>query len=82
MIKEEVRLAEEISNYLRKNPGAGDTLDGITTWWLEPGKTKPRVKKVTTAMEILIKKGLVRKRQIPCGAAIYKTASIQEADRE
>lgn len=82
MIEEVVRLAEEISNYLRKNPGAGDTLEGITTWWLKPGKCSPPVKEVTTAMEILIKKGLVRKRQTLGGASIYKAASIREADRE
>lgn len=81
MMKEEVKLAEEISNYLRKNPGAGDTLEGITTWWLKPGKTKPPVKKTAAALEILVKKGLIRKRSIPGGDTIYKAASARETAR-
>jgi hypothetical protein len=76
MIKEEVRLAEEISNYLCKNPDAGDTPEGIKTWWLEPGESEPRVENITAAMEILVKKGLVRKRQLHGGDVLYKKASM------
>jgi hypothetical protein len=81
MIKEQVKLAEEISNYIRRNPGAGDTLEGITTWWLKPGKTKPPVKKTAAALEILVKKGLIRKRQIQGGTTLYKAASARETAR-
>ncbi len=82
MIKEEVRLAEEISNYLRKNPGAGDTLEGITTWWLDLEQGKQSVRKVTAAMEILMDKGLIRKRRIPGGTILYKSNMKRKEKKE
>ncbi|NIM10346.1 MAG: hypothetical protein GTO45_00015 [Candidatus Aminicenantes bacterium] len=76
MIKEEQKLSEKILDYFRKNPGAGDTPEGIKTWWLEPGESEPPVENITAAMEILVKKGLVRKRQLHGGDVLYKKGSM------
>jgi hypothetical protein len=78
MIKEQEILGEKIMGYLRRNPNAGDTTEGIATWWLGQGKTQPPVQQVADVLEILTRKGLIRKRQLHGGAAIYKSLRRKE----
>ncbi len=42
MIKEQEKPAEKILDHLHRNPHAGDTIEGITTWWLESAQGKIR----------------------------------------
>lgn len=70
MDKDEV--ARKIMNYLRKHPDAGDTLEGITKWWLQLEKIDESVKDVSIVIEGLIKKGLVKKEELQGGKAYYK----------
>jgi hypothetical protein len=76
MIKEEQKLSEKILDYLHKHPGAGDTLKGISSWWLDMNINEPSVEKVNNALEILVKKGHIRKRQLHGGAVLYKNARV------
>ena len=76
MIKEEQKLSEKILDYLHKHPGAGDTLEGITTWWLDMNTNESSVEKVNHALEILVKKGHIRKRQLQGGVVLYKKGSM------
>lgn len=48
-----------ILEYLRKNPNAQDTQDGILQWWLTELPTKPRDATVKKALEDLVRAGLL-----------------------
>lgn len=65
-------IARMILDYLRKNPDANDTLEGISKWWLKLEKTDIAVDEVSTALDSLIKEGLIEKQTIPGNNAIYK----------
>lgn len=68
--KEEI--AEKILAYLEKNPKGGDTLEGISGWWLESIKINKSVDEVSQAIECLVKKGLVVRSEVKGGRPIYK----------
>ena len=68
--KEEI--AKKILDYLRKNPDAGDTLEGITSWWLESERVEHAVDEVTEALNILLKKGAVIKIRYKSATDIYR----------
>ena len=46
-----------IMEYLRQNPNAQDTQDGILQWWLTELPTKPRDATVKKALEDLVRAG-------------------------
>jgi hypothetical protein len=45
--------------YLRENPRAMDTLEGITTWWLPRQQIRFDVERVWHALELLKARGVV-----------------------
>jgi hypothetical protein len=51
-------LALSILSYLQKNPGAKDTLDGISQWWVTGRSAEGRVSEVATAIDLLLSKDL------------------------
>ncbi len=61
-----------ILNYLRKNPDAGDTLEGISKWWLEYEKIDLAMEEVAVVLEKLIKEGKVKRQIINEDNPIYK----------
>jgi len=64
--------SEMILNYLRKNPDAGDTLEGITRWWLEQEKIEISVDRAVEALESLVQKGEIRVQKVKGGSTFYK----------
>ena len=64
--------SKRIISYLHKHPDAGDTLEGITRWWLGFEKIDESVKDVSIVIEGLIKKGLVKKEELQGGKVFYK----------
>ena len=52
-------VSEEILEYLRNNPDASDTLEGITEWWLLNQRINYEMKKVEAAILKLVKHGWV-----------------------
>lgn len=70
MDKDEV--ARKIMNYLHKNPAAGDTLEGITKWWIQSECVEQSVKKVADVLEKLVKEGLVKKHDIRGSSPLYR----------
>ena len=71
-IKEEI--SKKILNYLEKNPDAGDTLKGITKWWLDAERVDFAVDEVTEVLDELLEKGLLTKIKYENGTAVYKLA--------
>lgn len=61
MNEKQDEITTMILNYLQKHPEAGDTVEGITRWWLEFERVEQNVGKVASALERLIEKGLLRK---------------------
>ncbi len=67
-------IAKLILNYLHKNPDAGDTLKGISRWWLEYEKIDSAMEEVAEALESLIKEGKVKRQVILGKNPIYVVA--------
>lgn len=65
-------IARMILDYLRKNPDAGDTLEGITRWWLHSEKIESLVDDVSIALESLIKEGIIERQMINGDNPIYR----------
>lgn len=65
-------FSQMILNYLQKNPGAGDTVEGIVTWWLEQERIERVVDEVAKALESLVQRGAVRVHKTQYGTSIYK----------
>ena len=69
-IKEEI--SKQILSYLEKNPDAGDTLEGITKWWLESERVDQAVDDIAEALNLLLEKGAVIKTKCKKGSSIFK----------
>lgn len=69
------QIAGRILDYLRKNPDAGDTLEGIACWWLGLQQIEISVNEVEDALNSLLKEGVIRTHRTRDGIAIYKIIS-------
>lgn len=65
-------LHREIVDYLRKNPNAGDSLEGVMNWWLSQRNKKPGVAEIEQVLEQLIVEGSVRKVSLVGGTILYR----------
>jgi hypothetical protein len=72
MKNEKELLSQRILRYLEKHPEAGDTLEGIVTWWLEQERIDRVVDDVADALRNLEKKGTVLAHRTQTGTTIYK----------
>ena len=52
-------IVRAILDYLRKNPNAQDTQDGILQWWLTDLPAKPRDATVRQAINKLVREGFL-----------------------
>ena len=68
-----VYLRGEIIDYLRKNPNAGDSLEGLMSRWLSRNRGKIDVANVEQVLEQLITEGLVKKISLVGGTMIDRT---------
>ena len=66
------RLEGLILDYLTRNPEAGDTLEGITRYWLELERIDASVNQVAEACNDLLKRGFVNKQVTQDGRVVYK----------
>ena len=72
MKNEKDLLSQRIISYLKKHPEAGDTLEGIVTWWLEQERIDRVVDDVADVLRSLEKKGAVLAHRTQAGTTIYK----------
>ncbi len=63
-------LARGIERYLKNHPNAADSLEGIQRWWLRHRYAEDTLQ-VERALELLIAEGIVVKRILPDGRAVY-----------
>lgn len=72
MKNEDELLSQRIISYLEKHPEAGDTLEGIVTWWLEQERIDRVVDEVADVLRSLEKKGTIQAHRTQTGTTIYK----------
>jgi len=72
MKNEKELLSQKVVSYLKKHPEAGDTLEGIVTWWLDQERIDRVVDDVADVLRSLEKKGTVRAYRTQTGTTIYK----------
>jgi hypothetical protein len=66
------QISRMILDYLSKNLEAGDTLEGITKWWMNDQKIEFSTKEVVETLKNLVRKGLIRAHDSKCGTTFYK----------
>ncbi len=72
MYEKQEEIFKRIIDYLRKNPEAGDTLEGICRWWLQFEYIEQTVDEVAVALDVLVKKGLIKRQEVKGSSSIYK----------
>ena len=66
------RVARDILGYLKRNPQAGDTLEGVVQWWVPQQRIYVAVQDVQRALSHLVKLRLVsRRKTTPHGPVLY-----------
>ena len=78
MEKRDQEIIERIMKYLQEKPDAGDTLEGISQFWLEFERIDQTVDEVSNALEDLVRTGTVTKVASKGGMPIYKLARQRE----
>lgn len=71
-LEKQEKVEALILSYLERQPNAGDTLEGITKWWLEMERIEVSVDQVAAACENLKKLELLETFEGPSGANIYR----------
>ncbi|CAE6484006.1 hypothetical protein C8R30_105113 [Nitrosomonas nitrosa] len=67
-------LHDAILHYLRSNPNAADSLEGIMNWWLpELGHAQANTEEVMRALDRLIAGGMVEKILLVDGTILYRS---------
>lgn len=64
-------IVRQIQSYLEEHPAAGDTLEGISMWWVQRQRVNETVTSVYEALQELEASGLVLERKAPDGKTIY-----------
>ena len=59
MNERQKEISRKILDHLRKYPDAGDTLKGISDWWIEFECIEQAVDEVKSVLDLLIEKGLI-----------------------
>ena len=54
------KISRMILDYLRRNPHAGDTLEGITEWWMNVQRIEFSTKEVAETLENLVEQEKIR----------------------
>ena len=75
MNEKQEKISEMILNYLRKNPEAGDTLEGIVSWWMCFESIESSIEDVSNVLETLIAKGEIHINYNIDGARFYKVCN-------
>jgi len=74
--------AQAILDYLRRNPEAQDTLEGIVQWWLPEQRFTPRVATIKEALQELIDAEFISEHRGKDTQVSYRitTLGLREAD--
>jgi hypothetical protein len=72
-----------VLSYFLRHPRAADTLEGITRWRLMEEAVRRTTEEIGQALAWLVSAGLLRRREVPGSAPIYRLAEdrLGEAER-
>lgn len=76
----EKKIAREILAYLRDHPRSGDTIEGVSKWWLMQQRINESVNAVQQVLSHLEKAGLIYERTMPDGRTLYFANTQPEPD--
>lgn len=68
---DECEVERAVLAYLGRHPGAADTLDGITGWWLPRQRFVTAHDRVEAVLSRLVDAGVLELRRLPSGGALY-----------
>ena len=68
---EVIRIASEIKRYLGNHPQGGDTLDGITQWWIQRQRIEESSLLVKQALDYLVSESRVERTTSLDGKYLY-----------
>jgi hypothetical protein len=72
-------IARELERYVEVHPAAADSLQGIARWWLMRPAQAP-LKDVEAAVTALVRRGVLSRRLLPDGRAVYARAARPRAN--
>ena len=72
------RIAQEIERYLQEHPGAGDSIEGVTHWWLTRQRYQEATSSVQKALDLLVVRGRIEKIINYEGASIYRRKKTKD----
>lgn len=67
----EKKIAREILAYLRDHPLSGDTVEGVSKWWLMQQRINESVNSIQQVLSHLERAGLIYERTMPGGRTLY-----------
>jgi Fe2+ or Zn2+ uptake regulation protein len=65
------KLAREILSYLREHPHSGDSVEGISRWWVMRQRISESVYAVLQVLEHLQRVGLISEHRMADGRNLY-----------
>ena len=68
------KMAREIMAYLRENPYSGDSIEGISRWWLMRQHITETLEAVQQVLEHLSSTGFLYERRMANGRRVYFAA--------
>lgn len=74
-------IAREIEAYLRAHPGAGDSAQGIWSWWLDHRSRDTAPENVQRALDELVARGVMLETLLPDGRMLYTSAAHPRPSR-
>jgi hypothetical protein len=72
-------IAQEVETYLARYPEAVDSVDGIVRWWLPRLRLEEALADLERALGLLVKRGVLAKRQLPDGRWLYSRGPVRGA---
>jgi len=65
------KIAREILSYLREHPHSGDSVEGISLWWVMRQRISESIYAVRQVLEHLHSAGLISERRMADGRSVY-----------
>lgn len=78
--EEIARLAAEVLRYLRRHPGAADTVEGIAEWWVAKQLLEDTLERVQAAVERLVAEGVLEPTGGAAGRPRYRLRDAPSTD--
>lgn len=73
-------LAAQIKRYIKNRPNAGDSLEGIATWWLRQQRIEDNFQLVEKAVTMLLTQGVIEKRISQVGKGLYFVSAVKSEE--